>query len=1085
MIGQRLSHYKIEEQIGAGGMGVVYRAHDEQLDRDVAIKVLPPGSLADEAAHKRFRKEALSLARLNHPNIATVHEFGSQHGIAFLVTEYIPGITLDAKLADGPLPPAEVMRLGVQLAAGLAAAHHQGIVHRDLKPGNLRLTADGRLKILDFGLAQLMPRASELGETKTATQSLETSGTLPYMSPEQLSGEVADGRSDIWAAGAVLYEMSTGKRPFPQTVQALLINAILNQAPPSPTRLNSAVPPGLEAVILKALAREPSQRYQAAGELGADLERPMALTSATIPIAPKPGLSGSAFVVAAVVLAMAIGAYFIFVLRHQRENPTSSVSPASAAVKNRRSIAVLGFKNLSANPEKSWLSTALSEMMTTELSQGDELRTIAGESIAQMKASLALPDADSFSRQTLARIRQNLGSDDVVLGSYVPLGNGLLRLDVRLQDAIAGETLASVSEKGNESEIDNLISKAGAELRAKLGVGALSDEQSAVVRASLPSNPEAARLYSQGLQKLRLFDARSARDSLEKATQLDPNHAPTHSALAEAWSILGYDAKAKEQAKQALSQSANVSREDRLLIEGRAHEVLTETAAAVESYRALYEFFPDNVDYGLFLIRAQVADGHGKDAEKTLAELRKLTVSDADAVRIDLADATIAYSLSDFKRELAMAERATRRGQAIGASLLVAQGLQHEAEALERMGDSKKTIELSNQARELYISAGDRRGAARQVLRVGDLLFDEGDYRGAKKQFEDSIPVFQEVGAAKSVRAARERIGNVYYATGKQAEAEKAYEQVLSYDQTINDPVALAGDYGNLANALDALGNLAGALRMQQQSLAAFNQAGDRRGASATLNNLGDLFVEVGNLEEAKKYFNQSLALTREINYRRGEPYPMSGLGDTLAAEGDLAGARKQYEQALPLCKEMNDDDFTAQLNASLAGIALAEKRYADGQALAHLAILGYEKANSPGNAAWSQAILARNLLGAGNVSEAQSALAKAVTLVQTSTSQSPHYEVALADARVKARLGKFAEARKELEATLASAHKFGYRLYEYQARLAMGEIGLWAGSASARADLATLENDARAQGALLIANQARELPAEPRSKAK
>ena len=190
MIGKQLSHYRIEEQIGAGGMGVVYRAHDEQLDRDVAIKVLPPGSLGDEAARRRFRKEAWSLARLNHPNIATVHEFGSQDGNDFLVTEYIAGITLDVKLARGPLPVTEVVRLGMQLAAGLAAAHQQGLVHRDLKPGNLRLTTDGRLKILDFGLAQFTTHANEIGLSVTLTQSQETSGTLPYMSPEQLSGEM-------------------------------------------------------------------------------------------------------------------------------------------------------------------------------------------------------------------------------------------------------------------------------------------------------------------------------------------------------------------------------------------------------------------------------------------------------------------------------------------------------------------------------------------------------------------------------------------------------------------------------------------------------------------------------------------------------------------------------------------------------------------------------------------------------------------------------------------------------------------------------------------------------------------------------
>src|SRR5579871_114863 len=335
MLGNQLSHYRIVEQIGAGGMGIVYRAHDEQLDRDVAIKVLPPGSLTDETAHKRFRKEALSLGRLNHPNIATVHEFGSDGGTDFLVTEYIPGITLDAKLARGPLSPGEVTKLGLQLAAGLEAAHQQGIVHRDLKPGNLRLTTDGRLKILDFGLSQFMPHASSLGMTATLTQSQETTGTLPYMAPELLSGEIADARTDLWAAGAVLYEMSTGKRPFPQTVPGLLINAILNQSPEPPDRVNSAVPANLNAVILKSLERDRARRYQTASELARDLENLQSAVTLSLPIR-RTKSSARILGIGALVVLLLGGGFFAY--RHKK---TSGLSGP-----RRRSVAVLGFKNL-------------------------------------------------------------------------------------------------------------------------------------------------------------------------------------------------------------------------------------------------------------------------------------------------------------------------------------------------------------------------------------------------------------------------------------------------------------------------------------------------------------------------------------------------------------------------------------------------------------------------------------------------------------------------------------------------------------------------------------------------------------------
>jgi serine/threonine protein kinase/tetratricopeptide (TPR) repeat protein len=1097
MIGQRLSHYQIVERIGAGGMGVVYRAHDEQLDRDVAIKVLPPGALADEVAHKRFRKEALSLARLNHPNIATVHEFGSQDGIDFLVTEYIAGITLDAKLARGPLAPAEVIRLGVQMAEGLAAAHEQGIVHRDLKPGNLRVTTDGRLKILDFGLAQIVPQASADGLTETLTKAQDTSGTLPYMSPEQLSGEVVDARSDIWAAGAVLYEMATGKRPFAQPVPALMISAILNQAPEPPRKINPAVPAGLDAVIVKALARDRALRYPTAGDLGAELGRPTTLSGTAIPIQPGQPLSPRRIVVpiallAALALTIAASVFF-WKHRNQPSNAqlsnsqpsNSGASNSGPAVNRRRSIAVLGFKNLSENPGKSWLSTAISEMLTTELSQGDQLRTIPGESVAQMKASLALPDADSFGEQTLTRIRQNLGSDDVVLGSYLSLGNGLLRLDLRLQDAVAGVTLASVSEKGSEAEIDDLVNKAGAELRAKLGIGALSEAQSAQVRASLPSNPEAARLYSEGLQKLRLFDASAARVLLEKSAALDSAFAPTHSALAEAWSSLGYDAKAKDQAKQALALSAKSSREDRLLIEGRAHELLAERPEAVESYRSLWNFFPDNIDYGLLLIRAQIAAGHGPEAETTLAALRKLNVSEADGARLDFTDARIAILLADFKRAQSLAERAISRGRPIGASLIVAQALQIESQAWERMGDPQKTMELSDQARDLYISAGNRRGAARCIVNVGDVLFDKGDYAGAIKQFETALGEFRAIGAESAVRVVLERMGNVFYSLGEYSKAKDYYEQCLTFDQSVHDPSALASDYGNLANDFDALGDLAGALKMQKQALAAFDQVGDRRGYADTLNNTANVLVEMGDHDNARKYYEQGLALVRQLAYKRGEPGPLGGIGDTYFYRGDLVNGRKNYEASIALTKELDDQEYGAQVSVALAALALAEKKYSEGEQLTRQSAAFFEKTNSSTSGAWAEAILARNLLGEGKLQDAQTAAAKAIKLSQSGPGQAARYEAAFADARVQAKSGKTVEARKELEAVQNSTHKLGYRLYEYQARLAIGEIELWSGSPTAGAYLAALEKDAREHGAGLVADQTRALRAESRAEGK
>jgi eukaryotic-like serine/threonine-protein kinase len=1067
MLNQTLSHYRVLEQIGAGGMGVVYRARDEQLERDVAIKVLRSRVLADDDARKRFRKEALSLARLNHPNIATVHEFGTQGDIDFLVVEYIPGITLDAKLTRGSLTSKEMIDFSVQLARGLTAAHEQGIVHRDLKPSNLRLTPDGRLKILDFGLAQLEPHASELGLTATLTKSQEMTGTLPYMAPEQLRGERADARSDIWSTGAVLYEMANGKRPFPQSNQAMLINAILNEPPEPPSKkITLPVLMGAEQIILKCLDKDPGRRYQSARELAVDLER---LSTGTLPVGVPQSTPTNRYFLAGVVaclLAALIVGYFVI-------NRKKHSAPATASPSHRRSVAVLGFQNLGGKVEDAWLSTALSEMLTTELAQGDQLRTIPGESVAQMKRSLSLPDADSFSQDTLSRIHENLGTDDVVIGSYVPLAAGVIRVDLRLQETKAGEILASVSEKGSASEIDELVSKAGTELRAKLGVSALSDAESASVRAALPSVPEAARLYSEGLKKLRLFDALEARTLLERAAALDPNHAPTHSALAEALSTLGYDEKAKQEAKRALDLASSFPREERLLIDGRYRSLTKDWSGAISSYRTLWGFFPDRVDYGLLLVRAQTSNDQPNEALATIAELRKLSLSKGESALIDLAESSVAAARSDYKLQQSSAERAAQAGVAIGANLLVAGALRMEGNAWQRLGQPEKSLLALEHAQELYTAAGDRNGAAICLMLAGDNIYNQGQFADARKQFERALAVFREIGDLHHTRGTLERIGNTFYDQGNLNVANDFYQQALKIDLETGQTSDLASDYGNIANALDGLGDLIGSRKMQDQALAAFEKTGDRRGAAVTLGNIGGLMIALGDPDNARKYFEQALTRMREISFLSGESYPAAGLGDASFMQGDVAGARKHYEEAFRLAREAHRDDRAAEIQTALAVVAREEKRFADGEALVRSAIVTFDKDNSVENAVWARAVLARIFLAQGKLAEAQIQAEKAITLSQQTPSQSPRFEAILADAQVKAKTGKISEAKKELDAMLVSTRKFGYRFYEYEARLLLAEIELQSDSAAARPHLAALEKDAQDHGLLLIANHA------------
>jgi eukaryotic-like serine/threonine-protein kinase len=271
MIGQTISHYRILEKVGGGGMGVVYKAEDTRLKRPVALKFLPEAMSQDRHALDRFQREAQSASALNHPNICTIYDIGEEGGQAFIVMELLEGQTLKHRIADRPMKTEQVAKLGMQIAEALEAAHAKGIVHRDIKPANTFVTQRDQVKVLDFGLAKLLRPVSEATVTEALTEPQAVAGTLPYMAPEQLRGQAVDARTDIYALGVVLYEMATGRRPFEASLPTALAADIQQKAPPSPMRLNPDVSPKLEDIILKCLEKDPENRYQSAKELAGDL----------------------------------------------------------------------------------------------------------------------------------------------------------------------------------------------------------------------------------------------------------------------------------------------------------------------------------------------------------------------------------------------------------------------------------------------------------------------------------------------------------------------------------------------------------------------------------------------------------------------------------------------------------------------------------------------------------------------------------------------------------------------------------------------------------------------------------------------
>jgi eukaryotic-like serine/threonine-protein kinase len=522
LLGAHLRHYQLLEKIGAGGMGEVYRATDQHLGRDVAIKVLPPGTLAHESARKNFRKEALTLSKLNHPNVATIHDFDTQHGIDFLVMEYIPGITLSARVAKGPLPEKEILSLGVQLAEGLSAAHEHGVIHRDLKPGNLRLSNQQQLKILDFGLAKLPLALTTIASTQSFSEEHEIAGTLPYMAPEQLRAEQIDARTDVHAAGAVLYEMATGKSPFSEIERSQLIGAILHKTPLRPGMLNHNLSPELERIIKKCLEKEPENRYQSAKELAVDL-RGLARERDSAPLLLDSSRSrlrsvnrhqakfaiGAAIALVGLVLAAAL---WLTPTKGVRSN----VSP---------SIAVLPFIDLSPEKDEEYFSDGLAEELLNNLVRLQALHVAARTSSFQFKGK----------SEDVREIGKKLNVDTILEGSVRKQGRRV-RVSAQLIKVSDGYHLWSDSYDRDVTDIFAVQEDIAQSVARSLKLTLLGT----TIPAPRPTTVEAYNAYLQG----RYSHARPTKENLEKAiayyqkaVTLDASYAPAWAALSRAHSI--------------------------------------------------------------------------------------------------------------------------------------------------------------------------------------------------------------------------------------------------------------------------------------------------------------------------------------------------------------------------------------------------------------------------------------------------------------------------------------------------------------------------------------------------------------------
>lgn len=776
----------------------------------------------------------------------------------------------------------------------------------------------------------------------------------------------------------------------------------------------------------------PGSQPGKSGEVG-----PVSVTSGAVPSSLRGGILRSVAVVLIVLSLIGLGMWRWFGKRP--EGGAKSTASVSASAPPRRSVAVLGFRNLPGRHDEDWMSGAFTEMLGTELAAGGSLRVVSDEDVARVKRDIAFGDQDTLAQPTLARLRKDPGADMVVVGSYAAIdgkGSKRIRLDVRVQDTRTGDTVAEDAVTGSEDELFEMVSRTGADLRNSLGVYHLRPEDSNMVRAALPENNAAVRFYTQGNSKLWAFDFVGAREDFTKALEADPKYPLAHAALSEVYWHQGYMSKAASEAKQAVDLSSRLPEEERLLIAGQYAKSLLDWPTAINTYKTLFNLHRDRLDYGLLLADAQLR-ASSPEVTQTLEILRQLPPPASEDARIDLLEASseIGY---DLPKAAAAAKRAVAKGSAIGSQTLLARAYGILCQQGTPLGSSIDQVALDcDKAIRSYSAAGDRYNEARTRNDSASVFYSRGDLRQAEKIWRDAAKEFSK----------------------------------------LDEKEGAAATHNNLGEVLMLQGHLAEARKMLNAAIPDYEAAEDTAGVELIFNDLANLSREEGNLAEAEGSLHKAQTLASGRTDNSELAYVFSSLGELQMDRGDLPGARKSFEQSLELRNRIGENQNATQTRVNLAKLAIEEGHPAEAEVDLRSCAALFEKEEQADDEIETAIALTQAMLAQKKFPDAKAEIAGTIPLIHKNQNKLLQLQFQLISARVEMESGQPEAARREMERVLGGAVAAGYVGLEFETRLAILEWSQKAGRvAQTKSESVALQQAARHRGFERVAAKAEAL---------